>query len=433
MSPHPSLGAPHAPSYYAATANPAPLRPALEGAVTADICVIGAGFTGLSAALHLAEKGRKVIVLEAHKVGWGASGRNGGQLVNGYSRDLDTIRARYGRDAERALASMAQEGAAIIRERVATHGIQCDLVDGGFHAAFTPKQVKGLEAFKRTWEANGLGGLEMVDKAGLPRVVQTDRYVGGMIDHVGGHMHPLNYCLGSAAAIESLGGVIHETTPAVAIDETGPKPVVRTPQGHVTADAVLVCGNAYLTGLVPALEREIMPTSSQVLTTEPLDPAVLERLMPANFCVEDCNYVLDYYRRTADNRLLYGSGIVYGAKDLSDIVASVRPTMVKTFPELANTKIDFAWSGDFALTLTRVPHIGRLSPTVWFSHGDSGHGVTTTQLLGRLLAEGLSGQMERFDAFAALPCLPFPGGRALRVPLTALGAWYYGLRDKLGV
>jgi gamma-glutamylputrescine oxidase len=155
--------------------------------------------------------------------------------------------------------------------------------------------------------------------------------------------------------------------------------------------------------------------------------------MPANVCVEDCNYVLDYYRRTADNRLLYGSGIVYGAKDLSDIVASVRPTMVKTFPELANTKIDFAWSGDFALTLTRVPHIGRLSPTVWFSHGDSGHGVTTTQLLGRLLAEGLSGQMERFDAFAALPCLPFPGGRALRVPLTALGAWYYGLRDKLGV
>jgi gamma-glutamylputrescine oxidase len=423
----------HAPSYYAASAHPSPDRPALSGAVTTGVCVIGAGFTGLSAALHLAEKGFQVTVLEANRVGWGASGRNGGQLVNGYSRDLDTIRERYGKDAERTLAAMAQEGAAIIRERVAKYGLHCDLVDGGFHAAFTAKQMRGLEGFKRTWEANGLDGLEMVDAARLPDVVKTDRYVGGMIDHVGGHMHPLNYCLGSAVAFEGLGGVIHEASPVLSIDESGPKPVVRTAQGAVTAETVLICGNAYLHGVAPKVEREFMPTSSQVLTTEPLDPALLDELLPGNHCVEDCNYVLDYYRRTADNRLLYGAGIVYGARELSDITASVRPKMLKTFPGLKTAKIDFAWSGDFALTLTRVPHIGRLSPTVWFSHGDSGHGVTTTQLLGRLLAEGLSGQMERFDAWAALPCLPFPGGRTLSVPLSALGAWYYGLRDKLGI
>jgi gamma-glutamylputrescine oxidase len=176
-----------------------------------------------------------------------------------------------------------------------------------------------------------------------------------------------------------------------------------------------------------------MPVSSQVVTTAPLDPALLDRLLPRNHCVEDCNYILDYYRRTADDRLLFGGGVVYGGTDPASIEGKIRPHLERTFPALRGTKLDFTWSGNFALTMTRVPHVGRLSANVLFSHGDSGHGVTTTHLLGRLLGEAVIGHTGRFDVFERLPYLPFPGGRALRVPLTVLGSWYYGLRDRLGV
>jgi len=424
--------APHAPSYYAATANPAPARPPLMGEASADICIVGAGFTGISAALHLAEAGFSVIVLETNRVGWGASGRNGGQIVNGYSRDIGVLIARYGETVARALGAMSLEGGAIIRERVAKYAIACDLAPGGLRAALTPKQMREVEALKRTWEQYGHNGLELIDKAGMRGLVASDLYVGGLLDRHGGHMHPLNLVLGEAAAFESLGGRIHEGSRVTRI-ETGAKPVVHTAQGHVAARTVIVCGNAYLGDALPELSSKIMPVSTHVLTTAPLDPKLVAGLLPTNVCVEDCNYVLDYFRRTPDHRLIYGGGIGYGGQTPASIEASIRPHLARTFPALKDAKVDFAWSGNFALTLTRVPHVGRLSPTVYFSHGDSGHGVTTTHLLGRLLAEAIRGQAERFDVFARLPFHAFPGGQALRVPLTALGAWYYGLRDRLGV
>lgn len=423
----------HAPSYYAATRNPAPLRMPLIGDVRADVCIIGAGFTGTSAALFLAEAGISAVVLEAKQIGWGASGRNGGQIVNGYSRDMAVIRSRYGEASARALGAMSLEGGDIIRERVETYGIDCDLVPGGFLAAFNRRQMRELEHVKASWAEYGHQWLEMVDQASLPDIVQSDLYVGGMIDHKAGHLHPLNLVLGEAAAAERLGAVFHEDSPVQRIEETGAGVTVHTDRGRVMAKTVLVCGNAYLGEAVPSLTNKIMPVSTQVLTTVPLEPALLDRLLPRNYCVEDCNYVLDYYRRTADDRLLFGGGIVYGGTDPASIEGKIRPHLEKTFPDLRGVQVEFAWSGNFALTMTRVPHVGRLSPNVLFSHGDSGHGVTTTHLLGRLLAEAVRGRMERFDAFAGLPYYPFPGGRALRVPLTVLGAWWYGLRDRLGV
>jgi gamma-glutamylputrescine oxidase len=401
--------------------------------VRTDVCIIGAGFSGISAALTLAEAGIKAIVLEGKRVGWGASGRNGGQIVNGYSRDLSVIEGRYGKASARALADMSLEGGDIIRERSAKYGIACDLVEGGFFAAFTARQMRELEHQKKVWEAYGHTELEMVDKAGLGPIVKTGIYVGGMIDHRGGHIHPLNLVLGEAAAAESLGAAIHDGSPVTGIEDKGSEVLVHTAAGLVRARTVLVCGNAYLGNAVPDLTNKIMPVSSQVLTTAPLDPALLDALLPQNYCVEDCNYILDYYRRTADNRLLFGGGVVYGGTDPRSIEGKIRPHLERTFPELRGVAIDFAWSGNFALTMTRVPHVGRLSANVLFSHGDSGHGVTTTHLLGRLLGEAVQGRLERFDAFAGLPYLPFPGGRALRVPLTVLGSWWYGLRDKLGV
>jgi gamma-glutamylputrescine oxidase len=418
----------HAKSYYAATAHKQDARAALAGTESADVCIIGAGFTGISAALELAERGFSVIVLEAVRVGFGASGRNGGQIVNGYSRDLDVISARYGVDAGRAIGAMALEGGDIIRERIDKYKIHCDHVTGGLFTAFTAKQMKGLEHHRQVWADFGHHSLELVDKAGLAKHVTTDVYVGGMIDHLSGHIHPLNLVQGEAAAVESLGGRIFENSPVVAVDGS----VVKTARGEVRANFVLVCANAYIGDLLPEIGGKIMPVSTQILATEPLG-ALAPALLPSNVCVEDANYVLDYFRRTADGRILYGGGIVYGGQDPASIRAKILPNMLKTFPGLKDARIDYAWSGNFALTLTRFPHMGRLSPNVYFSHGDSGHGVTTTHLLGRILGEAVAGTAGRFDVFASLPYYPFPGGKALRVPLTVAGSWYYRLRDKLGV
>jgi gamma-glutamylputrescine oxidase len=421
----------HIASYYAASANRQDARPALAGTASADVCIIGAGFTGISAAIELAERGIGAIVLEAVRVGFGASGRNGGQIVNGYSRDLDVIAKRYGQGPGKAIGAMALEGGNIIRSRIEKYGIDCNLVNGGLFTAFTEKQLAGLRHHRDVWASFGHTGMEMVDRAGLARHVVTDRYVGGLIDHLGGHIHPLNLVQGEAAAAESLGVTIYENSPVVAVD-TGPNPVVKTAGGEVRCKTVLVCGNAYLGDLLPEIASRIMPVSTQVLATEPLgDEAV--RLLPSNVCVEDANYVLDYFRRSQDNRILYGGGIVYGGSDPASIRAKILPNMLKTFPGLKDARIDYAWSGNFALTLTRFPQMGRLTPTVLFSHGCSGHGVTTTHLLGRLLGEAVAGQAERFDIIAGLPYYPFPGGKLFRVPMTVAGSWYYRARDRLGI
>ncbi|WP_019646660.1 NAD(P)/FAD-dependent oxidoreductase [Novispirillum itersonii] len=424
---------PHVQSYYAATANPSPQRPALTGTVDADVCVVGAGFTGLSSALHLAERGFRVVVLEGAKVGWGASGRNGGQIVNGYSRDLEVIENRYGRDAALALGKMSLEGAAIIRERIERYNIACDYRPTNVFAAFTPKQMRELDHMRAHWSGHGHDGLELLDKAALRRHLNSDVYCGGLIDHHGGHIHPLNLALGEAAAVESLGGVIYEQSPVTGVDTVPSGVVVRTAQGSVKAKYAVVCGNAYLNGAVPELTDKIMPVSTQVVTTEVLGEEVMNDLFPTKSAVEDANYFLDYYRPTADHRLLFGGGTVYGGAEPADIEAKLRPHVEKVFPRLKGVKFQFAWSGNFALTLTRIPHFGRLGSNIYFAHGYSGHGVTCTHLAGRLIAEALAGDATRFDSFARLPYYPFPGGRMFRVPLTVAGAWWYILRDKLGV
>lgn len=422
---------PYPQSYYAASANPVPARPELEGETQTDVCIIGAGYTGLSTALFLLENGFKVTVVEAAKVGFGASGRNGGQIVNSYSRDIDVIERTVGPKQAQLLGQMAFEGGRIIRERIAKYDIKCDLKDGGVFAAFTAKQMGHLESQKKLWERYGHTQLELLDGKRIREVVASENYIGGMLDMSGGHIHPLNLALGEAAAVESLGGVIHEQSPAIRV-ERGDNPVVYTPKGSVKAKFVVVAGNAYLGNLLPELMAKSMPCGTQVITTEPLTDDMARSLLPQDYCVEDCNYLLDYFRLSGDNRLIYGGGVVYGARDPSNIEAIIRPKMLKTFPQLKNVKIDFAWTGNFLLTLSRLPQVGRLGDNIYYSQGCSGHGVTYTHLAGKVLAEALRGQAERFDAFASLPHYPFPGGHLFQVPFSALGAWYYSLRDKLG-
>ena len=419
-------------SYYAAWRNPAPDRPALEGDRAVEVCVVGAGFTGLSAALELAERRHQVLVLEGARVGWGASGRNGGQIVNGLNAGLATIAARYGRGTADFVATVVQEGGRIIRERVARYAIDCDLKDGNVFTAFTASHMRDLEAKQALWRGHGLDNFEMLDRGALRRHVASDVYAGGMLDRSGGHLHPLNLALGQAAAVEGLGGVIHEESAVAAIEDVAGRPVVRTTRGSVRPEVLILAGNAYLGHLVPELENRVMPFSTQIMATEPLG-ARGRALLPTDVCVEDVRYVLDYYRLSADGRLLWGGGTVYGGTDPADIRAKLTPNMERVFPELAGVRIDHAWSGNCAISFSRVPQMGRLGGRTYFAQGYSGHGVVGSHLFGRILAEAVHGDRARFDVFARVPWIPFPGGRRFAVPYSMLGSWWYGLRDRLGI
>jgi gamma-glutamylputrescine oxidase len=282
------------------------------------------------------------------------------------------------------------------------------------------------------WQRYGHRELELVDAAGMRDYVGSERYVGGLVDHSGGHFHPLNLAQGEAAAIESLGASIYEGSAVTSI-EPGERVTVKTASGSVSANYVVVAGNAYLGNLVPALQQKAMPCGTQVVTTELLPEATRQQLLPKDYCVEDCNYLLDYFRLTGDGRLLYGGGVTYGGREPDAIKDIIRPKMLTTFPQLQQVKLEFAWTGNFLLTLTRIPQFGRIGNNIYYAQGYSGHGITSTHLAGKLIAEALHGQAARFDAFAALPHYPFPGGRLLRIPFTAMGAWFYTLRDKLGV
>lgn len=420
------------PSYYAASRHPAPERPPLEGEVAGGVCIVGAGFTGLSAGIELAERGHRVTILEGSRVGWGASGRNGGQIVNGLNAGLDSVEGRYGREAAAFVATVVQEGGALIRERVAKYAIACDLKDGNVFAALTAKHMRELGAKQALWRGHGLDNFEMLDRAAMRRHVVSDLYEGGMLDRTGGHMHPLNLALGEAAAFEGLGGTIHERSEVVAVEDPGGRPVVRTARGVVRPDALVLAGNAYLGHLVPALENRIMPFSTQIIATEPLGERGRE-ILPTDMAVEDVRYVLDYYRLSGDGRLLFGGGTVYGGTDPADIRAKLVPNLGKVFPGLRGVGIDFAWSGNCAISFSRVPQMGRLGRATYFAQGYSGHGVVGSHLFGRILGEAVDGELARFDAFEKVPYVPFPGGRRFAVPYSMLGSWWYGLRDRLGV
>ena len=423
----------HVDSYYAATANRTELRPKLTGEVSVDVCVVGGGYTGLSAALALAERGLSVCVLESKAIGWGASGRNGGQIINGLNASINKISRQFGKDAGKFVSQFVQEGAQLITDRIKKYQIDCDYRQGNIFTAYTKAHMKELEAKQKQWRGFGMDDHELLDKAALQAHVASNAYVGGMIDHSGGHVHPLNLALGEADAIEQLGGQVFERSEVLSIDKVSNRHVVKTQYGQVEAGSVALCGNAYMVGVAPQLENRIMPVSTQVVATEPLGEDVAKRLLPTDMCVEDIRYILDYFRMTADHRLLFGGGTVYGGSDPEDVRAKLRPNIAKVFPELADVKLEYAWSGNFALSYSRVPQIGRTSEGAYYAHGYSGHGVTGSHLFGAILAEAISGDQSRFDVFAGFPYFSFPGGRTLRVPYSVMGSWWYGLKDRLGI
>ncbi|WP_244635519.1 NAD(P)/FAD-dependent oxidoreductase [Chthonobacter albigriseus] len=424
----PELGrAPHPPSYYAETAGALPSHPALKGARRADVCIIGGGYTGLSAARSLAKAGYDVVVLEANKVGWGASGRNGGQIHPGQRRDPDWMAARLGEPATRRLLALADEAWRFQRDLIADERIDCDLAEGLIHGihkkSWVEEERRTLDHQAKAW---GVGPIAFLDKAETAARLGTDAYFGGTLDPKGGHLHPLKFALGIARAAVAAGATIHEDTRALSIRHGSPA-VITTPDGEVTADTVVLAGNGYLGGLDPDTDARVMPLNNFILTTAPLDHVPI----PGNEAASDTRFVVYYWRMTADRRMLFGGGETFTPRFPADIAGFVRRHLARVYPDLASVPIDHAWGGTLGITVNRLPFVRRPKPNVWVAAGYSGQGVMLAPFAGHILAEAIRGQTERFDAFADLPCPPFPGGTWLRWPTLVAAMSWFALRDRL--
>ena len=422
----------HTASYYAASSLPQPDHPVLQGEHVADVCVVGGGFSGLNTALELAERGMSVIVLEAHKIGWGASGRNGGQLIRGVGHGLEQCEGIIGKDGVRQMKLMGLEAVEIVRQRVERYNIACDLTWGYCELANKPRDLEGFA--EEAEELRGLGyrhETRLLQANEVRSVVGSDRYVGGLVDMGSGHLHPLNLALGEAAAAAQLGVKLFENSAVSRIDY-GPEVRVHTALGSVLAKSLVLGCNAYLKDLNPQLSGKVLPAGSYIIATEPLSEAQAHALLPQNMAVCDQRVALDYYRLSADRRLLFGGACHYSGRDPHDIGAYMRPKMLDVFPHLADVKIDYQWGGMIGIGANRLPQIGRLpdQPNVYFAQAYSGHGVNATHLAGKLLAEAISGQQSHgFDLFAKVPHITFPGGKYLRSPLLALGMLWHRLKE----
>jgi len=419
----------HTGSYYAATVGETIEYAPLRGAKSADVCVIGAGFSGISTALHLAERGYNVHVVEANRVGWGASGRNGGQMIGGIAGEA-AIARYWGKDKEELFGELRWEGHEIIRQRVAKYAIDCDLKSGYLDVAIKERHLRDIEAdCERMQKANfpheyrPLSALETRDFIG------TDAYIGALLNMGNGHLHPLKLCVGEAAAAVSQGVTIYEQSPVVTI-EKGKRPTVVTGEGSVSAESVVLAGNAYH-ALSQDLRGVMFPVKSFIIATEPLDEATVAKVNPHDVAVCDPNFVLEYFRLSADKRLLFGGRLNYTGEDPNVIRERLRKKMARIYPQLANTRIDFAWGGTIGVPLNRVPRFGRLSKNIFYCQGYSGHGVNVTHLAGRIMADAVGGTMEQFDVFARVPPVRVPGAHALQKPMVALGVMYYKIRDRL--
>ncbi|MEG2805055.1 FAD-binding oxidoreductase [Stenotrophomonas sp.] len=420
----------HVASWYADSVPAQPLRPALAGDCHADVCVLGAGYTGLSAALSLAERGYRVVVLEARRVGWGASGRNGGQAIVGYGCEVDMLERLVGHADARVLFDFSRDGMALLKHRLAHYAIHCDWRDGHASVPINARQERGLRAGLVELAQRYDYPLQWWDRQQLGQHLASPRYCGAMFDAASGHLHPLAYAQGLARAAEGLGVTVHEQSPVLALAR-GPRPQLRTAHGRVSAEHVVIAGNAWLQGIAPELESRIMPVGTYIGATPPLGAERARALIRNDMAVADVSWALDYFRLSADHRLLFGGRASYSALPPPGLRGVMTRRMHAVFPQLKDVAMEQAWGGYVDITRNRAPHWGRLTPNVYFAQGFSGHGVAATGLAGAVIAEAIAGQSQRLDVFERIAHRPFPGGRLLRTPLLVAAMSWYKLRDVL--
>ncbi len=417
----------HTPSYYAASINDHTRHPTLKGDIRADICVIGGGFTGISAALHLAEAGFSVVLLEGERIGWGASGRNGGQICTAYNKSMTEIEALVGKDAAQVFWDIDLLAKQLIRDRVKKHKIDCDLRWGYLHTAAKPSHMKWVQETHDEWARYGYQDHNVLNKKQLEERVGTQAYHGALWEKNAGHLHPLNYVLGLASAAAEAGVQIFENTRASHI-EHGISPKISTPSGSITAKYIIAAGNAYLGNLVPHLHHRVMPVKSFILATEPLGSERAKSLIRDNDAVTDTNNICNYIRLSKDGRLLFGGRANYTGMEPKDLFPYMGPKMLNIFPQLADARLDYCWVGTLAITLDRMPHVGKVGDNLFFAHGYSGQGLALSGVAGKLIADAVQGTAEKFDVMGRIKHQPFPGG-PIRMPMLAVGMLYYKLRD----
>ncbi len=420
------------PSWYAATAHPFDRYPALVGDHTADVCIVGGGYTGLSAALHLAEAGFDVVLLEAHRAGFGASGRNGGQLGSAQRMDQEDLERLVGDDDALKLWDLAEDAKDLVKSLISKHQIDCDLKPGiavlGFNDSERAELHDHAAHLSGRYKYDQIDALDADAARGL---CPSPAYAGGYLDNGAAHLHPLNYALGLARAAVGAGLRLHEDTEVLGIDQ-GARVTVRTEKGKITADQVILACNGYLGDLNRQVASRVMPINNFIAATEPLG-AETQKVLAKDIAVADTKFVVNYFRLSADGRLLFGGGESYGYRFPEDIAAKVRKPMTEIYPHLRDVKIDYAWGGTLGITMRRMPYLARIAPNILSASGYSGHGVGTATHAGQLMALAIQGQAEGFDTMARVPALPFPGGPALRTPLLILAMTWYAMRDRLGI
>lgn len=415
------------PSYYAATAKGAVAYPTLQGEIQADVCIIGGGYMGLSAALHLAEKGVNVVVLEAQLVGFGASGRNGGQVGSGQRQDQDWLRSHYGDDAARRMWGLAEDAKALVKSLIARHQMPVTWADGVATVSRSLSGHSANEAYALSLARDyGYDRFEVMDRAETAATLGSNAYQGAVIDLGAGHIHPLNYALGLATAASQAGARIFTQSEVHHITE-GSKPVVQTAQGRVICNQVILAANGYLGGLNRHMAARVMPINNFILATEPLTG-----LLKRNIAVADDRFVVNYWRMSEDGRLLFGGGESYGYK-FPQIIPTVMKPLLRVYPQLKDVAIDYAWGGTLAITMNRMPYFSKLAGNIWAASACSGHGVALSTLAGRIMAEAVTGPSPDFDLMAQAAPPPFPGGVGFRTSLLALAMTWYALRDRLGL
>ena len=424
------LSYPPAPSYYAlddAWESRAPLR----GEISVDVAVLGGGIAGCSAALHLAKRGYRVALLEARRVAYGASGRSGGQTIFGFAASQQKLEREVGREDARRLFEMSIEALDLTQSLIKEYAIDCDYRPNHVHVAVKPRHLRELDQWARELhEDYDYPSARVLSRDELQGHVRSARYLGGLLDPRSGHLQPLKYTHGLARAAETAGVVLHENSEVLRY-ENGREVRVHTAQGTVRCAHLVLCGNAYIGAVAPSLARRILGVGTYIIATEPLGEERARGLLPSNAAVADINWILDYFRRSQDHRMLFGGRVSYSSVQPPRLAESMRKRMVRVFPSLSDIKVANAWGGYLDITMSRAPDFGRLAPNVYYLQGFSGHGVALAGLAGELASEAIAGTAERFDVFARIPHRDFPGGRLLRRPSLMLAMLYYRLRDLL--
>ena len=418
-------------SYYHASANHIPEFPRQHGEETADVCIVGAGYTGLSAALHLAQAGYKVILLDAHRVGWGASGRNGGQLASDQRSDQDTLESAYGKDHARALWDIGLDANQLCKDLIQKHNIACDLTPGIIHADHRKRYLRHSQDYAEKLQSEyGYEDIRYLEQDEIRQLVGSESYFGGTLDTGAAHIHPLNFALGLADAAYKAGAIIYQESPVLSY--SGDEPVtVELAEGRVKAKQLMLACNGYLDTLNKKVASRVMPINNYIIATEPLSESLANQLLRDNHAVADSRFVVNYFRLSADRRMLFGGGENYNFKFPADIKSFVRKHMLAIYPQLESTQIDYGWGGTLAITVSRMPYFAKLSEGVVSASGYSGHGVAMATFAGKIMADMVDGKLAHFDTMADLKTYPFPGGAALRWPLLALAMTYYGMRDRV--